>query len=100
MKVKLLLALLPAVCICLPANLIHAQQNPDVTTRKDPPATGRHYPGVLQRIHPARLSGAKIEIEALFQEFKRSQRITTSRDTLHSAGSGGALPGHRHRQRL
>ena len=70
MKVRLLLALLPAVWICLPANLIHAQQNPLTTVK--PAATGR-ISGVLKDPSGAVVTGAKIEIRSIVPGFKRSQ---------------------------
>ncbi len=70
MKVRLLLALLPAVWICLPANLIHAQQNPLTTVKTA--ATGR-ISGVLKDPSGAIVTGAKIEIRSIVPGFKRSQ---------------------------
>ena len=70
MKVRLLLALLPAVWICLPANLIHAQQNPLTTVK--PAATGR-ISGLLKDPSGAVVTGAKIEIRSIVPGFKRSQ---------------------------
>ena len=70
MKVRSLLALLPAVWICLPANLIHAQQNPLTTVKTA--ATGR-ISTVLKDPSGAVVTGAKIEIRSIVPGFKRSQ---------------------------
>jgi hypothetical protein len=53
MKAKLLLALLPAVCLCGPAHSIRAQQSPEAV------ATGR-IAGVLRDPSGAVVDNAKV----------------------------------------
>ena len=69
MKARLLLAFLPAVCLCGPAYLIHAQQNPVPSSSSV--ATGR-IAGVLKDPSGALVPGAKIELRSLTPGFRRS----------------------------
>ncbi len=62
MRAKLLLALLPTVCLCGPAQRIYAQYSPDSTTTST--ATGRIY-GVLKDPSGAVVPGAAIEVRNL-----------------------------------
>jgi iron complex outermembrane receptor protein len=69
MKVTLLLAFLPAICLCGPANLIHAQQSP--LPAATPIETGS-IAGVLKDPSGAVVPGAKIELRSLVRGFKGS----------------------------
>ena len=69
MKAKWLLPLLPAVCLCGTANLIHAQQRPD--SAEGPAATGR-IAGVLKDPAGAVVPGARIEVKSLAARYKKS----------------------------
>jgi iron complex outermembrane receptor protein len=69
MKSKLLLALLPAVCLCWQTGIIHAQQSPN--TDAIPVVTGR-IAGVLRDQSAAVVPGAKIELKSLARSFSRS----------------------------
>jgi iron complex outermembrane receptor protein len=71
MKCKLLLALLPAVCLCWQASLIHAQQasSPGVTSGSI--ATGA-IAGVLKDPSGAVVPGARIEVRNLASGARRS----------------------------
>jgi iron complex outermembrane receptor protein len=67
MQCKLLLALLPAVCLCWRASLIHAQQSS--AAAETPVATGR-IAGVLKDPSGAVVPAAKIELKNLASEVK------------------------------
>src|ERR1035437_3936853 len=69
MKSKLLLALLPAVCLCWQTNTIHAQRSS--STAAIPVVTGR-IAGVLKDQSGAVVPGAKIELKSLAGRFNRS----------------------------
>jgi iron complex outermembrane receptor protein len=69
MQFRLLLALLPAVCLCWQTNLIHAQQSPSAA--ETPVATGR-IAGVLKDPSGAVVPGGKIEVRNLASGWKRS----------------------------
>jgi iron complex outermembrane receptor protein len=69
MKAKLLLALLPAVCLCGPAHSIRAQQSPEAV------ATGR-IAGVLRDPTGAVVPGAKVEVKSQATGFMKS--VTTN----------------------
>ena len=69
MKSKLLLALLPAVCLSWQSNTIHAQQSPN--TKAIPVVTGR-IAGVLKDQSGAMVPGVRIELRSLAQRFNRS----------------------------
>ena len=62
MKIKFLLALLPAVCLCIPATSMHAQQAPEAApcAKESPAATGR-IAGVVKDQTGAVVPGVKIE---------------------------------------
>ena len=63
MKAKLLLALLPAVCLCGPAYVVHAQQDPTAS----PVVTGR-IAGVVKDPSGAVVAGAKSKSKAWLPE--------------------------------
>jgi iron complex outermembrane receptor protein len=69
MKSKLLLALLPAVCLCWQTNIIQAQQSPN--TVAIPVVTGS-IAGVLKDPSGAVIPGAKIKLKSLAGRFNRS----------------------------
>ena len=69
MKTKLLLALLPAVCLCWQTHSIHAQQNS--TAAETPTATGR-IAGVLKDPSGAVVQGAKVEVRNRVSGFGRT----------------------------
>jgi iron complex outermembrane receptor protein len=69
MKARLLLALLPAVCLCGPAYSIHALQSP--VSGSSSVATGR-ITGILKDPSGALVPGAKIELRSLLPGFWRS----------------------------
>jgi iron complex outermembrane receptor protein len=69
MKSKLLLALLPAVCLSWQSNTIHAQQSPN--TAAIPVVTGR-IAGVLKDQSGAVVPGVRIELKSLARRFNRS----------------------------
>ena len=71
MKCKLLLALLPAVCLCGQTNMIHAQQSSDAVINSA--ATGR-IAGVLKDPAGAVVSGAMIEVKSLAHSLSRSAK--------------------------
>jgi iron complex outermembrane receptor protein len=68
MKCKLLLALLPVVCLCGQTNMIHAQQSPGAVTNSA--ATGS-IAGVLKDPSGAVVPGANIEVQSLAHGVKR-----------------------------
>jgi len=67
MRVKLLLALLPAVCLLGPAKYTHAQQS----SAPPPTATGR-IAGVVKDPLGAVVPGAKVEVKNLASDFTRT----------------------------
>ena len=69
MKAKLLLALLPVVCLCVPAHSIRAQQSLEIV------ATGR-IAGVLHDPTGAVVPGAKVEVRSRATGFTKS--LTTN----------------------
>ncbi|MGA2889305.1 MAG: TonB-dependent receptor [Terracidiphilus sp.] len=69
MQAKLLLALLPAVCLCAPATLFHAQQTLDDSETSL--ATGR-IAGVLTDPSGAVVVGAKVELKNIASKFTES----------------------------
>jgi iron complex outermembrane receptor protein len=74
MKAKFQLAFLPAVCLCGPAMIFHAQSNP-AAIRESPSATGS-VSGVLKDPSGAVVPGAKVEIKNLAAQLSKS--ATTS----------------------
>jgi iron complex outermembrane receptor protein len=69
MKGKLLLVLLPAVCLFWQTNTIHAQQSPNSVAI--PVVTGR-IAGVLKDQSAAVVPGAKLKVKSLAGRFSRS----------------------------
>ena len=69
MKTKLLLALLPAVCLCWQTHSIQAQQRPAAS--ESPIATGR-IAGVLKDPSGAVIQGARVEVRNLVSGFVRT----------------------------
>jgi iron complex outermembrane receptor protein len=69
MKAKLLLALLPAVCLCGPAQLTYAQPNPNGAVT--PVATGR-IAGVVKDPTGAVVPGANVEVRNLAMGVRKS----------------------------
>jgi len=69
MKTKLLLALLPAVCLCWQTHSIHAQQN--LTAAETPIAAGR-IAGVLKDPSGAVVEGAKVEVRNGVSGFRKT----------------------------
>ena len=87
MKAKLLLAFLPAVCLCGPATMMHAQ-SASVAVAESPNATGS-IAGVLKDPSGAVIAGAKIEISNSTAHFKKPARSDREGHFVVSADPAG-----------